>query len=599
MNSANLPSNDLAPKTIITEEDAPQQLPPAISYYLRKLLRQNLDRLSLIEENPHYERLDPNAVLDGLCCDDKIPDATVQKLESLVISHQEFLNQGVKYRRPLYQVEQEIFAILGLRLRQSNHYGTILIVDDTPENLRLLSTTLMQQGYEVRNAINGPLALSRARAIKPDLILLDIMMPGMDGYEVCHRLKQDPQTQDVPIIFISAIDAVFDKVKAFEVGGVDYVVKPFQIEEVLARIEHQLKIWNLQRRLEDQNIRFQEDLQEQRSQEGYSQLLFDNAIDGMFQTSLDGHFQQVNQQLAEMLGFENSVALIANVANVASLYVKPGRRAEFVSQIQQKEQIHNFESEVYRQDGSVIWLTETAKITRDETGRAIGYLGTVRDITDLKAINRDRDVSRQRIRRLLLSLFPKPIAKQFIRNQEKSFANYFPEVSVLSVQFQGISDLTLSLPPEALIERIHQTVKACDRLAEDYGIEYTKTTGSHYLAASGLPTKRTDHAIRIAQFALALQQMQVDGELPLRLQMGIHSGAVVAGIVGEKHLSYELYGETLHLAELVEQRGRSDRIQITETTHQYLQGRYSMEAGQTIYGSGNVPTATYWLLGAG
>ncbi|MEB3294771.1 MAG: hypothetical protein VKJ24_16570, partial [Synechococcales bacterium] len=151
-----VPPNNFTQKTIITEGDAPQQLPPAISYYLRKLLRQNLDRLWFTGDNQSHDRLDPNTILENLCCEDTIPEATIQKLESLVLSHQEFLNQGVKYRRPLHQVEQEIFSILGLRLRQANHYGTILIVDDTPENLRLLSTTLMQQGYEVRNAINGP-----------------------------------------------------------------------------------------------------------------------------------------------------------------------------------------------------------------------------------------------------------------------------------------------------------------------------------------------------------------------------------------------------------------------------------------------------------
>ncbi|MEB3295466.1 MAG: adenylate/guanylate cyclase domain-containing protein, partial [Synechococcales bacterium] len=446
---------------------------------------------------------------------------------------------------------------------------------------------------------NGPLALSRARAIKPDLILLDIMMPGMDGYEVCHRLKQDPQTQDVPIIFISAIDAVFDKVKAFEVGGVDYVVKPFQIEEVLARIEHQLKIWNLQRRLEDQNIRFQEELQAHRSQQDASYLLFESAIDGMFETTLDGHFKQVNQPLADILGFENPVALVTNIVNVASLYFKPNRRAEFVHLMQQTGQVRNFESQVYRQDGRIIWITETAKIIQDDSGQPISYLGSVRDINDLKVLQKDREVSRQRIRRLLVSLFPKSIAKQFIHNQEQSLAKYFPEVSILSIQLQGIADLSLSLPPEALIDRLNQTIQICDRLAEEQGIEYSKTVGDRYMAVAGLPTQCADHALRVAQLALALHQMQLDGKLPLRLQMGIHSGAVIAGIVGQQHLSYELYGETIHLAHVAEQRGRTDGIQITESTHAYLQGRYSFEPGQTIYGLGNVPMPTYWLFGAG
>ncbi|RMH71120.1 MAG: GGDEF domain-containing response regulator [Cyanobacteria bacterium J007] len=120
--------------------------------------------------------------------------------------------------------------------------ANILIVDDTPENLRLLSAALMERGYKVRNAISGRMALMGAKAAPPDLILLDIKMPDMNGYEVCRRLKEDPQMQEIPVIFLSALDAVFDKVKAFTVGGVDYISKPFHLEEVLVRVENQLTI---------------------------------------------------------------------------------------------------------------------------------------------------------------------------------------------------------------------------------------------------------------------------------------------------------------------------------------------------------------------
>jgi PleD family two-component response regulator len=118
----------------------------------------------------------------------------------------------------------------------------ILIVDDTPANLNVLSAILGKRGYRVRPAINGALALKAAQKAAPDLILLDVQMPGLDGYEVCRQLKADPQTRAIPVIFISALDDVLDKVEAFQVGGVDYITKPFQIEEVLARVENQLAL---------------------------------------------------------------------------------------------------------------------------------------------------------------------------------------------------------------------------------------------------------------------------------------------------------------------------------------------------------------------
>lgn len=127
--------------------------------------------------------------------------------------------------------------------------GNILIVDDIPDNLNLLSTILTERGYEVGKARNGLMALMSAKTEPPDLILLDINMPNMNGYEVCDRLKSDAKTKAIPVIFISALDEVWDKVKAFNVGGVDYITKPFQGEEVLARVANQLSIQALQRAL--------------------------------------------------------------------------------------------------------------------------------------------------------------------------------------------------------------------------------------------------------------------------------------------------------------------------------------------------------------
>jgi sigma-B regulation protein RsbU (phosphoserine phosphatase) len=136
----------------------------------------------------------------------------------------------------------------------------ILIVDDTPANLRLLSQMLTQRGHHVRAVTSGPRALASARMSLPNLILLDIKMPEMNGYEVCERLKADAQTRDVPVIFISALDELQDKVRAFAVGGVDYITKPFQVEEVIARVETHLTLRRLQQQLESANQKMAREL---------------------------------------------------------------------------------------------------------------------------------------------------------------------------------------------------------------------------------------------------------------------------------------------------------------------------------------------------
>ncbi|NIM96439.1 MAG: SpoIIE family protein phosphatase [Anaerolineales bacterium] len=136
----------------------------------------------------------------------------------------------------------------------------ILIVDDTPANLRLLSQMLTELGYTVRAVTNGPHALTSAQTTPPNLILLDIRMPDMNGYEVCRRLKQEEKTRDIPVIFISSLNEIQDKVTGFSVGGVDYITKPFQFEEVLARIETHLSLRRLQKQLQDANKKFEQEL---------------------------------------------------------------------------------------------------------------------------------------------------------------------------------------------------------------------------------------------------------------------------------------------------------------------------------------------------
>ncbi len=177
--------------------------------------------------------------------------------------------------------------------------NNILVVDDVPTNLQILTHILTKRGqYEVHTAKNGQAALIAVSKLMPDLILLDIMMPEMDGYEVCAQLKANPQTQDIPIIFVSALSETVDKVKSFKAGGVDFITKPFQAEEVLARVEAHLKIYNLQRQLALQNKRLQE------SETKYKNL-FDSAADAILVYGLeDNLFMDANRVACDCLDYD-------------------------------------------------------------------------------------------------------------------------------------------------------------------------------------------------------------------------------------------------------------------------------------------------------
>ena len=182
--------------------------------------------------------------------------------------------------------------------------GHILVVDDTPANLTLLSQLLSEQGYKVRVAPNGKLALNSVQSNPPDLILLDITMLGMNGYQVCQQLKANPETRHIPVIFISALDEVMDKVSAFTVGGVDYITKPFEGVEVLIRVENQLRLRALQLQLIEQNSKLEQEIQHRKETE---EILYQSRalLSSVLNSSLDGiaAMQAVRNELGEISDF--------------------------------------------------------------------------------------------------------------------------------------------------------------------------------------------------------------------------------------------------------------------------------------------------------
>jgi two-component system, cell cycle response regulator len=151
--------------------------------------------------------------------------------------------------------------------------ANLLIVDDHPDNLRTLSAILSRQGFKVRQAVSGTIAIETVNSQPPDLILLDIRMPEVDGYDVCAALKASPQTQKIPIIFLSALNEAANKVRAFELGGADYITKPFQAEEVLARVRNQLTIRQQQQQLTKQNQQLQQEISDRQQAQAETELL--------------------------------------------------------------------------------------------------------------------------------------------------------------------------------------------------------------------------------------------------------------------------------------------------------------------------------------
>jgi len=205
--------------------------------------------------------------------------------------------------------------------------ASILIVDDTPDNVRLLSTILTKQGYQVRKALNGQRAIATVQEFPPNLILLDVMMPDMNGYEVCAQLKASPKTSSIPVIFLSALDDVLDKVKAFDVGAVDYITKPFQNKEVLARVANQLTIQSQQKLLQEQTQqleelvgRLQNEIKERQGVElalRLSQQKSDHLLRNILPAAIVENLKKGDGATAER--FESATVLFADIVGFTSL----------------------------------------------------------------------------------------------------------------------------------------------------------------------------------------------------------------------------------------------------------------------------------------
>ncbi len=342
---------------------------------------------------------------------------------------------------------------------EAEHHGSILLVYDTPTNLEILVGYFADSGFDVSVAMSGEGALEQVLESRPELILLDVMMPGMDGFETCRRLKANDQTKDIPVIFMTALSETSDKLKGFEAGAVDYVTKPLQQEEVLARVNTHLSLRRMQQ------------------------------------------------------------------------------------QLQEKE---------------------------------------------------------RQTEQLLLNVLPKSIADQ-LRGGVKTVADYYPEVSVLFVDIVNFTELSFQKGADALVQILHELFSKFDALVEKHGLEKIKTIGDAYMAVAGAPVPRPDHAQAIAELALgfthAVQEYNERHQTEYAIRIGLNSGPVVAGVIGTKKFSFDLWGETVNLASRMESHGLPGQIQTTEATYEKLRDLYVFEARGDVDVKGKGMTKAYFLKG--
>ena len=363
----------------------------------------------------------------------------------------------LKSVRPIAAKEADLAAVEPSR---------ILVVDDNTSNRDLLSRRLQRQGHTVLQAEDGPAALAMVEKEPLDLVLLDLMMPGISGYDVLASLKSDARFREIPVIMISALSELDSAVRCIEVGADDYLTKPFDTTLLRARVGSSLE---------------------------------------------KKHLRDREREMVEAL------------------------RAE-------KERSEN----------------------------------------------------------LLLNILPKAIVTR-LNGGETIIADQRSDVTILFADLIGFTKLSSQLSAENLVRLLSGLFSEFDRLALELGVEKIKTVGDAYMVAGGLPEPRADHAHAVADMALAMirtvERMNLGLSAPLKMRIGIHSGEVVAGVIGTHKFVYDIWGDSVNIASRMESHSLPNRIQVSVATYDRLREHFRLEPHGTVEIKGKGLMETYFLLG--
>ncbi len=329
--------------------------------------------------------------------------------------------------------------------------------------------------------------------------------------------------------------------------------------------------------------------------------IFENTVEGLFQMKPDGRLLSANPGLAKIYGYESSDELIDSLTHLnQQRYVDKRRWKSFLLIMKTQGSVSNFESQVYQKDDKIVWISENAHTVCDTQGELLYYEGSVVDITKRKIWEEALRYQQECTEELLLNILPSPIAQR-LKRAESTIADSFASVTVLFADLVNFTEFSSQIHPTKLVKLLSKIFSKFDLLAEKHGLEKIKTIGDAYMVVGGLPTTRPDHAEAIAEMALDMQREIIrfkgfNGE-PFSLRIGINTGPVVAGVIGTKKFTYDLWGDTVNVASRMESQGLAGCIQVTASTYKYLQHKYWFESRGLTPIKGKGEMMTYWLMG--
>jgi len=353
----------------------------------------------------------------------------------------------------------------------------ILLVEDTKSIIDLINTTLSQRGYQVAVALNGKEALPIAQKWMPGLILMDILMPEMDGYETCRLIKENPQTRHIPIIFLSALTKTFDKVKAFQLGGVDYISKPIETDELLARVKTHLTISRLQNELKEANEKLEEKVKQRTAELGETNTQLVASISELFEKTeqlieSEERYRYITESVTDyiykvVIGNNGAIKTIHGATSFSVLGYTPDelnndnaiwykiiypndkeRVISFFDQFLLSGQNETIEHRMIRKDGEIIWISDTLLAYHDTDGKLIKYEGIVKDITERKLLEQ----------KILFSVIETE-EKERLRFAQELHDGIGPLLSTINMYVEWILKPESKANKDKTLEKVHAIVK--------------------------------------------------------------------------------------------------------------------------------------------
>lgn len=485
----------------------------------------------------------------------------------------------------------------------------VLIVDDNINNSRLIEGILSvdERNFRCSFAENGEEAYHKALEIQPDLILMDLFMPDVDGMESLKMIQKHNELREIPVIFITAYKTNENFKEAFDEGAFDFITKPIDINELRSRINKALGVGETLRRIKVKISKYKQ----QRKELEKKAVLAQNVQNAFIVTNYNGDIDWANDGFRKFHGIPIEEHIEKNGRHIKTVYNDP-EASKLIDNCFEKGEPISFSIPLSQNGKTEIWIQTIVSPQLTKGGNIEKLIIVESDITDLKQkeqelndqnmkmlqitenlenantqLEKQRDeineqkqlieAEQEKSERLLLNILPFEVARQ-LKSKGRAGTRLYKHVSMMFTDFKDFSKISKAYEPKELVGFLDNYFINFDEIIGAHYLEKIKTIGDAYMCAGGLPLRNNSNPVDSVLAGLEIQHFMVKANkenkinnLPLwELRIGIHTGSVVAGVVGKKKFAYDVWGDTVNVAARLQERGEVGKVNVSGETYKYI-----------------------------